>query len=273
MIGAIAPSAATVARRGANKARRQSVLVQGSVFVAIIVIWEAAARSGLVHPFLLPPFTEVVKRLFDDCMEGLLPMALAATAARCIAGFALACVVAVPLGLAMSQFRAVRWFFDPLLSIGFPMPKVAFLPIFILWFDVFDTSKVLMAAFSCSFTILSATYAGAGAVERTMIWSAKSLGVGRVELLWSIVLPAALPRILTGFQIAFPLAMISTVVAEMYMGGVGVGGSMMMAGRFADSVGVYSGIIAVGLLGFVLIKGLEFARRRLLVWHAEERRS
>jgi ABC-type proline/glycine betaine transport system permease subunit len=157
----------------------------------------------------------------------------------------------------MARKRGVQWFFDPLISIGFPMPKIAFVPIFILWFDIYDTSKVIMITFSCFFPIVTATYSGTSHIDKWPLWSARSLGASENQLLREIILPLAAPSILTGLQIALPVGMITTIVTEMLMGGSGVGGAMIAAGRFADSVGVFAGIMEIAILGMVVIRALE----------------
>ena len=162
-----------------------------------------------------------------------------------------------------------RWFFDPLISIGLPMPKIAFLPVFILWFGVFDASKILMVAFSAVFPVVVSSWAAAEGVENVLLWSALSLGAGRRQLLWDVALPASLPQIFTGLQVALPIALIVEIVCEMAMGGEGLGGSIMTEMRFADSPGVFSGIIAIAVVGAALVRAMELVRRRLLIWHPE----
>jgi ABC-type nitrate/sulfonate/bicarbonate transport system permease component len=152
------------------------------------------------------------------------------------------------------------------------MPKIAFLPVFILWFGVFDASKILMAAFSAVFPVIVASWAAAEGVERVMLWSALSLGAGQRQLLWEIALPAALPQIFTGLQVALPISLIVEIVSEMAMGGEGIGGTIITEMRFADSPGVFSGIIAIAIVGSILVKAMELIRRRLLVWHSETAR-
>lgn len=246
--------------------------VQVGVVLALCLAWEAGARLGAINPFLLPPLTDVLARIGEDAASGAVFVDLGLTLYRALLGFFIAAVIGIPVGILMSRVAVVRWFFDPLLSVGFPMPKVAFLPIFILWFDIYDTSKVIMVAFSCFFPIAAATYAGTTGLDKWPIWSARSFGAKEVEILWEVNLPMALPQILTGLQVALPVGMITTVVTEMLMGGRGIGGSMIMAGRFADSVGVFAGIVEIVALGFLVVKSLELVRARLLAWHPETRR-
>jgi ABC-type nitrate/sulfonate/bicarbonate transport system permease component len=236
-------------------------LGQLAVLLALFALWEVAARAGWIAP------------LADDAMSGEFALNGVLTLYRAVAGCCLAALIGVPLGIAIARVAWCRWFFDPLVSIGFPMPKIAFLPIFMLWFGLYDLSKVAMVAFSAVFAIVSATSAGTRSVDRFTIWSARALGASEANLLWEIVLPAALPQILTGLQIALPVALITTIVTEMLMGGAGLGGAMIEAGRFADSVGVYAGIVEIAVLGVAVIHFLERLRRRLLRWHAEVRQD
>lgn len=242
---------------------------QAVVLLALLGLWELAARAAWVAPFLLPALGDVLQRVAVDAASGELAVNAALTLYRGLVGCGLAALIGIPLGIVMARVTLARWFFDPLVSIGFPMPKIAFLPIFMLWFGLYDLSKIAMIAFSSVFAIIAATAAGTRGVDRFTLWSARSLGATESALLWEIVLPAALPQILTGLQIALPVALITTIVTEMLMGGPGIGGAMIQAGRFADSVGVYAGIVEIAVLGIVVIKGLEAARRTLLRWHPE----
>ncbi|MGE3245766.1 MAG: ABC transporter permease [Beijerinckiaceae bacterium] len=238
----------------------------------ILAAWEIAARTGLVIKFLLPPLSEVLARIGTDTLSGKLPYDLAITLYRTFCGFALAAVTGVGLGIWIARNAAVRWFFDPIVSVGLPMPKVALLPLFVIWFGLFDISKILMVALSASFQIIIASWAAARTVEKELIWSARSLGAGDSQVLREVILPAAAPRILTGLQVAMPLCLIVVLITEMTMGGRGLGDSMLKSARYVDSVGVFAGIVEIGLTGFCVIKGMEALRRRLLRWHPETQR-
>ncbi|KAA0969587.1 ABC transporter permease [Aureimonas fodinaquatilis] len=246
--------------------------VQTSVIVVLCLAWQLGAKMGAINPFLLPALSDVLGRIWSDMMSGAVFVDLALTLYRTLSGFFIAAILGIPIGILMSRVAVFRWFFDPLISVGFPMPKIAFLPIFILWFDIYDTSKIIMVTFSCFFPIVAATYAGAVGQDKWPLWSARSFGATELQTLWEVRLPAAMPQILTGLQVALPVGMITTIVTEMLMGGRGIGGSMIMAGRFADSVGVFAGILEIVFLGFVVVRGLEAVRRRLLIWHPETRK-
>jgi ABC-type nitrate/sulfonate/bicarbonate transport system permease component len=247
--------------------------LRSASILAVLVLWEAAARAELVSDFLLPSLSSVLVRLGADAISGELFRSLALTLLRALAGFALASLGGVALGIMIARIAPIRWFLDPLVSIGLPMPKIAFLPVFVLWFGLFDISKVLMVMFAAIFPVIVAASAATESVDRFLIWSALSAGAGERRLLWEIVLPAALPQILTGFQVALPIALVVTIVCEMAMGGEGIGGAIMTEMRMADSPGVFSGIVVIAAAGALLVKGMETLRRRLLAWHPEGQQS
>jgi ABC-type nitrate/sulfonate/bicarbonate transport system permease component len=171
--------------------------------------------------------------------------------------------------MAISRGKLAHWFFDPIISVGFPMPKIAFLPVVILWLGVYDLSKITMISVEAIFPVVTATVVGIRGVERELLWSARNMGAGERELLWQISLPAALPQIMTGLQVALPIALIVAIVTEMFMGGYGLGGAMNTASRFADSRGVFAGIVEIAVIGYVIVKLMAVVRRRLLLWHQE----
>src|SRR5262245_8146040 len=244
-------------------------LLAWSPVIVLLIAWEAVARSGMVTPFMLPAFSAVLQRIATDTMSGELPIALALTLWRALAGFAICAVAGIVLGLAMARMRSVYWFFDPIISIGFPIPKIAFLPIIVLWLGFFDVSKITMIVFNSIFPVVTATVVGVYGVEKELIWSARNLGTSERALSWEVLLPAALPQIFTGLQVALPIALIVGILTEMAMGGYGIGASMQTASRFADSLGVFAGIIEIAVVGYALVKLMALLRARLLVWHPE----
>ena len=256
-----------------DAARRLDVIFRSGAgifsILLLLVAWEAFARSGKVTAFMLPPFSAVAQRIYADAIGGELWVNLGVTMFRALTGFVIAAIGGVALGAMMSRNKFVRWFFDPIISVGFPMPKIAFLPIIILWLGVYDVSKISVVVVDAIFPVVTATLAGLAGVERALIWSGRNMGASERELMWQVALPAALPQILTGLQVALPIALILAIIAEMAMGGYGLGGAMMSASRFADSRGVFAGIVEIAIVGYVLIKALALVRRRLLVWHQE----
>jgi ABC-type nitrate/sulfonate/bicarbonate transport system permease component len=265
--------AAAEAEISQDAVRRFDVAFRGGAAVfsilVLLIAWEVFARSGKVTAFMLPPFSAVAERIYADAISGALWRNLSVTMLRALAGFFIAAAGGIALGAAMARSRVVRWFFDPIISVGFPMPKIAFLPIIILWLGVYDVSKICIVVFDAIFPVVTATLAGIASVDKELIWSGRNMGASERELMWQIILPAALPQILTGLQVALPIALIVAIIAEMAMGGYGLGGAMMGASRFADSRGVFAGIVEIAIVGYALIKAMAVIRRRLLAWHQE----
>ena len=237
--------------------------------LALVVAWEGLARSGQFTPFVLPSLSSVIERIWADAISGDLAINTGLTVYRATVGFLISMVGGILIGMAMSRNVIANWFFDPIVSVGFPMPKIAFLPVVILWLGVYDVSKITIIVIDAIFPVIAATLIAIRGVERELIWSARNMGASDRELMTQIILPAALPQILTGLQVALPISMIVAVVAEMLMGGYGLGGAMITASRFADSRGVFAGIVEIAIVGYVMIKAMAILRRRLLIWHQE----
>jgi len=146
-----------------DAARRLDVVFRGGAgifsILVMLIAWELFARSGKVTPFMLPPFSAVVERIYTDAVAGDLWRNLGLTMYRAMTGFVIAAVGGVTLGATMSRNSIVRWFFDPIISVGFPMPKIAFLPIIMLWLGLYDLSKISIVVFDAIFPVVTATLA------------------------------------------------------------------------------------------------------------------
>ena len=271
---------ARVGKQGGNPNLRQALVQRrlstiGSAalrvapIVGLLITWELIARGGAFTQFILPPFSVAAERIWADAISGELWRNISLTIYRASAGFLIGGAIGIALGLAIAGNRLARWFFDPIISVGFPMPKVAFLPVIILLLGVFETSKITMISIESVFPIVTATVIGIQGVDRELLWSARSMGASERELWWQVLLPAALPQIMTGFQVAMPIALIVAIFSEMAMGGYGLGGSMMIASRYADSPGVFAGIVEIAVVGYLAVRGMAILRRRLLIWHQE----
>ena len=238
-------TAKAVSQRGLRVRSMISVLT-------VIVLWEAVARAGLTPALFLPPFTKVISEWWAVCADGSLPLDLAVSLSRAAVGLGLATAIGVPLGIAMARSRFLHWLFDPVIALAFPSPKIAFLPIFILWFGIYSLSKILLVAFACIFPILSGSFAAASSVNRVWIWSAASLGTARFAMLFRIVLPAAWPRIFASLRVALPVSLITTFTAEMVSGGGGMGATLMYSQRFFESPTVFAYILTMLGVGLLL---------------------
>ena len=234
-----------------------------------LAAWEAVARLKLAPPLFLPSPSAVAARLVELTADGSLPSDLGLSLARTFAGLALAMAAGVILGIAMARSRALYWLFDPLVSLGFPSPKIAFIPVFILWFGIDSLSKVLLVAFACVFPVVIASYDAARGIRRTIVWSAQSLGTSRRRLMWRVLLPACQPRIFAALRVAMPVALITTFTTEMVAGGGGMGASLMYAQRFFESATVFAYIVAMLAMGLMFDKAMLMLRERTPAWRED----
>ncbi len=249
--------------------RALTMLARWALVIALVIAWELTTRARVFTPFMLPSPERVLARIWDDGQAGDLFINIGLTLYRALTGFFIAATLGLLIGVAIARGGALGWFFDPVVSVGFPMPKITFLPVIVLWLGLYDTAKISMVVFDAVFPVITGTVLGIKSVEKELIWSARSLGSRERDIWPRIVLPAAMPQIFTGLQVSLPIAMIVAVVAEMLMGGYGMGGAMVQASRMADSPGIFAGIVEIAVVGWFLVKGMATLRRRLLAWHPE----
>jgi ABC-type nitrate/sulfonate/bicarbonate transport system permease component len=251
-----------------KSASKRALQIRSVISVlTIVVMWEGAARAGLASPLFLPAFTTVMVEWWTVCADGSLPGDLLTSLFRAFAGLFAATIVGVLLGIAMARSRLVHWMFDPVIALAFPSPKIAFLPIFILWLGIYSISKILLVAFACVFPIVIGTYAAASAVNRVWIWSAYSLGTSNLALLFRVVLPAAWPRIFAALRVALPISLITTFTAEMVGGGGGMGAALMYSQRFFESPTVFAYILTMLAVGLLLDAIMLRIQDAFPAWH------
>jgi ABC-type nitrate/sulfonate/bicarbonate transport system permease component len=231
-----------------------------------VALWEIAARIHVAPAILLPPFSIVAAQLWHSTLDGTLAADLSISLARAFCGLALATGGGVVLGLLMARNRTIEWLVDPLVALGFPSPKIAFIPIFILWFGIESLSKVLLVTFACVFPVIIGTYSAARAVSRQFIWSALSLGSNRFSLFRHVILPACYPRIFTTFRIVVPVGLITTFTAEMVAGGGGMGATLIYSQRFFESPTVFAYIVVMLAVGLVVDAVMRRFQNRFLRW-------
>jgi NitT/TauT family transport system permease protein len=190
----------------------------------------------------------------------------AASLRRMAIGFSVAIAVSIPLGLLMGRSRAVASFFNPLLMVIYPVPKAALMPIIMLWLGVGDLSKTLVIFLGVSLPVIYHSFEGAKAVEEKMLWSGAAMGLSAAQRLVRIVLPAALPEILTGCRTGLVLALITMITSEMIARQSGAGNILFNALDMGQYDTVFAMIIIVGAMGIGLDALFERLRARLVRW-------
>ena len=234
---------------------------------ALLLAWQLFARYVSVGgvPDAIATIRELPAILGDpgsllDIADSLRRMAL---------GFAIALVVATPLGLVMGRSRKVAALVNPLLMISYPVPKAALMPLIMLWFGVGDASKLLVIVLGVSLPIIYHADQGARAVGEKMLWSAQAMGMSAPMRLLRVVLPAAMPEILVGCRTGIVLALITMITSEMIARQTGAGNILFNALDMAQYETVYAMILIVSALGIGLDVAFEKLRALLVGWSDE----
>ena len=231
---------------------------------ALLLAWELAAR--LIDISGLPPAGQTLRELPAILSDPEALLNILASVRRMITGFVLAVAVGVPVGLLMGRSRLVAAFFNPLMMMIYPVPKAALMPIIMLWLGVGDASKTLVIFLGVSLPVIYHSFQGAKAVEEKMLWSAAAMGLSAPQRMLRVVLPAALPEILTGCRTGLVLALITMVTSEMIARQSGIGNILFNSLDMAQYETVYAMIMVIGALGIVLDAAFEALRGRLVRW-------
>jgi ABC-type nitrate/sulfonate/bicarbonate transport system permease component len=237
--------------------------------LGLLALWEAAARVLVVGG--LPPASEALRELPVILSDAEALRNIAASLRRMLAGFVLALLFALPVGLGMGRSARIAAFFNPLLMVIYPVPKAALMPIIMLWLGIGDASKTIVITLGVSLPVIYHSYQGARAVEEKLIWSAAAMGMSQAARLWRVVLPAALPQIFIGIRTSLVLALITMVTSEMIARQTGVGSILFNALDMAQYASVYATIVIIAVLGFVLDVIIERLRLKLVAWAEEGR--
>jgi len=230
----------------------------------VLALWQGLTSAGMAPPSLLPPPLEVFARLVQRLGEPIFLGHAATTLFRLFAGFAIAVAIGVTLGVAATGNRTVGALVRPVVRVLAPVPKIALYPAFILILGFEHASKIALVAADALFPILLATYQGTSAVEPKLVWSALAAGTSRRRALFTVVLPAALPSVLTGCRIGLVISCIVVFLAEMITSSNGLGHLLVYASRSFHTVDMFVPLITISILGLALNAGFNALRARLL---------
>ena len=224
-------------------------------FIVVFSIWEILARSGTFPPKLFPSLVTVAESFVFLTMNGILPHHVFDTVLRLLAGFALAAVVGVTLGILMGRSRRFEDIALPLVSIGAPIPGLAYAPLFLLWFGLGNKSAVLLVAFVSAFPIIFNTWTGVKAVKEIWVRSAQAMGADDRRLFVKVIVPGALPYILTGLRLGLAQAWRILVGIEMLAAVPwGLGWMIFGAREFLNTDVMLAGVFVIGVIGLALEK-------------------
>jgi ABC-type nitrate/sulfonate/bicarbonate transport system permease component len=247
-------------------------MIRAAALAGALSVWALVAYGnralGLMNPVLAPTPGEVVEVAVTLARDGSLAHHLAVSSLRIAEGFGLAAAAALSLGLLVAVYTPARLMLEPVIEFVRPIPPLAFLPMFLVWFGLGETSKVAFIAYTTFFPIFVGIGAGLLRVDVMLLRAAASLGASRRDLLQRVVLPAALPSIVVALRLGFGLAIFVIVGAE-FMGADAGLGNLIMEGRvFFKPAQIVMGALLLGVLGS-LVNGLLVAtERRVLRWRA-----
>lgn len=244
--------------------------------IGFFVLWYAVSLINahvwrVFNPILLPTPHEVLEAAIKLTFSGELPRDIAASFNRVILGFLVAAVLGVGLGTLIGRSRTIEKLLEPALELMRPIPPLAFLPVFVLWFGIGESSKVAFITYSAFFPIFTTTNEGIKYVDILLIRAAQTLGASEAQIFRSVVLPAALPSIITGLRVGFAQCLFVIVAAEFIAADSGLGFLINDSRSFFLMSNMLVGAATIGLVGFVFNSLLRQLEARLLRWREDAR--
>lgn len=234
--------------------------------LGLLALWEAAARLAHVPSVVLPPPSAVVAEGVRTVANGQLLEALGLSLARLLVGFALGATAGTLIGLLIGFSGIAEAIGKPLIAILYPVPKVAMLPLLIIWLGIGERPKILIIALGVFFPVAINAWAAVREVDPVLIRAAVSLGATRQQLLRKVILPSALPLLFAGYRLGAGSGLLLVVVAEMLAARRGIGALILQAGDLLDTVQIFLGIAVLSLLGLGSVAGLERLERAIVRW-------
>ena len=230
----------------------------------LLLLWETWARTWGVPEYLSRP-SAIAARLEEMLASRELFGHAWPSLYRALGGFAVGSIIGLVAGLLAGTLRPAERFLEPVISLTYPVPKIAALPIVFAWFGLGDLSKVVIISASVFFPVYIAALYGAKATARVHLWGALSMGAGPRQLFWKVVLPSAMPQIFNGLRVGLALSFIIMVVSELVVSSEGLGYLIGFAGDALRFDIMYAAIVAIGVIGFGADRILLMIRGRVLV--------
>ncbi len=255
----------------ARAARPLPIAVISTLTIGVIIgLWALASTYALVSPVFLPSPRQVVIALYNLVVTGFVDATLAehvgASLYRIFGALIASILIGIPAGLAIGTSRVGRGILDPIVEFLRPLPPLAYLPLVIIWVGIGEASKITVIALSMLPSIILSTSAGVRAVSKDHVNAARSLGASKAQVLREVVLPSAVPSILTGIRIALGAGWTTLVAAELVAATSGIGFMIQSAAQFLVTDIVIAGIIVIALIAIVLEYVARLIERRLVPW-------
>jgi len=254
--------------RGGGFAPKPRRWVGLAVFVFLIALAEWGTRTGWISALTLPRPSDVLGTFRELYESGLLFKHLGPSLGRLVIGAAIGASIGISIGVLIGLFSYIRSGLVPLLAALFPIPKIALLPLFVIWFGIGEGSKYALIAFGTFTPTVVATYGAVDNVDRTLIRMGQSFGLSWWSIVRKIVLPGAMPGILSGLRISLAIAIILLVAAEMLGAEYGIGAYILEAGSLYDLERLFAGVVILSLLGVLVSAIIGLIERHLLGWRS-----
>ena len=237
-----------------------------SPILIIALIWEIVPRTGLVSSEILPPISTILTAGVGLFTSGEIYHHAAMSLFRAFAGLLAAILFGVAAGISMAWFKPVKIILNPLVQMVYPVPRSALIPVMIMWFGIGSLSKIVLIFLGCMLPVIISSYNGARGVEKVYIWSARSLAASRRQVLWQIVLPAAMPSILNGIRTALAICFVLLVSTELLISREGLGYLIGILGGNGIYPAMFAVIFIVIAIGFTADRLYLLFSRRALSW-------
>ncbi|WP_065760084.1 taurine ABC transporter permease TauC [Pseudomonas defluvii] len=247
--------------------------ISGLTLISLLAVWWAVTAAEWIEPLFLPSPAAVLSKawllLTQGYMESTLWQHLGASLGRIGLALGAAIVSAIPIGIAIGHNRIARGILDPLIEFYRPIPPLAYLPLIVIWCGIGELSKVLLIYLAIFAPIAIATATGVRTVDPAKLRAAQSLGATRAQLIRHVILPSALPDILTGVRIGLGVGWSTLVAAELIAATSGLGFMVQSAAQFLVTDVVVLGILVIALIAFALEMSLRALQRKLVPWHGQ----
>jgi ABC-type nitrate/sulfonate/bicarbonate transport system permease component len=238
--------------------------------VAFVAGWEALVDLRGIAPIYLPAPSAIVEYLLRMIADGSMGFNLGVTLLRIFAGFAVAAVAGVMVGIVMGMSRIAARVADPWIAALYPLPKISLIPLLIIWLGTGETYKIVISAVSAFFPIVISAYSGIRQADQGLIKAAKDLGANRRQVQMKVVIPAAIPSIFAGLHLGMGVTIILVVAAEMIGGSgeSGMGYLLIHAGQVMETEKVFASLVVLAVMGALVIKAQQWIDRRVAPWTA-----
>jgi len=232
----------------------------------LVILWELITRTGLVPSLFLPSPIGVLAEGWDMARSGELLGHLVTSLERLAWGFAVGALAGISVGVAVGFFSLADAVVQPLIAATFPIPKIALLPLLILWLGIGEASKVAVVALGVFFPMAINTYSGVRQADPLLIRAAVSFGAGRWSVIRKVILPSALPMVFAGLRLGAGIALLLLVAAEQIAADSGIGFLILQSGNLMETTKLMVGIVVLSLLGILSHWGLAGLERTVIRW-------